>query len=130
MTGLTWRRPNPTGAETTSRPLGRVRSACAGTFGLLDIGENATRAFQIAGADVGQRDRPRGPLQQPRAEAILQRRNQPGHAGGRQPELARRRGKTLEVGHRDKGLHGVDAIHNIISYAATMKCQYDGLFKY
>ena len=36
-------------------------------FGLLDIGKNATRAFQITCADIGQRDLPGGPLQQPRA---------------------------------------------------------------
>src|SRR5229473_2833085 len=61
---------------------------------------------------------------------ILQRRNQPGNARGRQPEFARRRCKTLEVSHRDKGLHGVDAIHGIISYIAIMKCQSGRLFKF
>ena len=59
------------------RPL-RLRRA----FGFLDIGEYPSDTFQIARADVGQRDLPRGPLQQPRAETILQRRNQPRHARG------------------------------------------------
>jgi len=31
---------------------------------------------------------------------------------------------------RDKGLHGVDAIHGIISYIAIMKCQLSGLLKF
>src|SRR6266851_1401760 len=61
---------------------------------------------------------------------ILQRRDQPGHARGRQTEFARRRCKTLKVSHRDKGLHGVDAIHGIISYIAMTKCQCGGLFKF
>ena len=53
-------------------------------------------AFQIARADIGQRHRARGSLQQPRAEAILQRRDQPRHAGRRQPQFARRRRETRE----------------------------------
>jgi hypothetical protein len=36
----------------------------------------------------------------------------------------------VEVGHRDKGLHGVDAIHGIISYIAMIKCQSGGLFNF
>jgi hypothetical protein len=103
--------------------------ALGSPLGFLDIGENTACALQIAGADIGQRHLPRGPLQQPRAETLLQRRDQPRHARGRQPKLARRRRKTLEVGHRDKGLHGVDAIHGIISYIAMMKCQSGRLFK-
>src|SRR5437899_927099 len=98
-------------------------------FGFLDITENSSDTLQIARADVGQRHVPRGPLQQPRAETVLQRRNQPRHARRRQPEFARRRRKTLKVGHRDKGLHGVDAIHGIISYIAMMKCQSRVLFQ-
>jgi hypothetical protein len=92
-------------------------------LGFLDIDEDAPDPLQIACAGVGQRHLPRGPLQQPRAEAFLQGRDQPGHARRRQPELARGRGKTLEIRDCDKGLHGVEAIHLTISYPATMKCQ-------
>ena len=108
-------RPKPIGAETTSRPLGCDPLRLRGNFGFLDIGEDAAGALQIARADIGQRHRARGPLQQPRAETILQRRDQPGHAGWRQAEFAGGRRKALEVGDRDKGGHGVDAIHGIIS---------------
>src|SRR6476646_3027311 len=101
------------------RPL-RLRRA----FGFLDIGENPPDPFQIARADIGQRHLPRGPLQQPRAETFLQRRDQPRHARGRQPEFAGGRRKPLKVGHRDKGLHGV------VSYLAMMKCQSGRLFKF
>src|SRR6476659_10070346 len=107
------------------RPLRLCRA-----FGFLDIGENPPDPFPVARADVGQRHLPRGPLQQPRAQTFLQRRNQPRHARGRQPEFARGRRKPLKVGHRDKGLHGVDAIHGIVSYLAMMKCQSGRLFKF
>ncbi len=46
-------------------------------FGFLDITENAARAFQVARTDIGQRHRPRGPLQQPRAKMLFQRGDQP-----------------------------------------------------
>ena len=106
------------------QPPARPRAfALDRAFGFLDIGEDAPDPLEIARADIGQRHRPRGPLQQPRAETVLQRRDQPRHARRRQPQLARRRRKTPEVGDGDKGLHGVDAIHGIISYIAMMKCQ-------
>ena len=122
-TGLTWRRPNPSGAETTSRPLGRVRSPSAAPSASSTSAKDAPGALQIAGAGIGQRHRPRGPLQQPRAEALLQRRDQPRHRRRRQAELARRRRKALQIGDGDEGLHGVETIHGIISYIAIMKCQ-------
>ena len=53
--------------------------ALGGALGLLDITEDAPDPLQIAGADIGQGQEWRGPLQQPRAEALLQRRDQPGH---------------------------------------------------
>jgi hypothetical protein len=105
-------------------PSARPRAFALGrAFGFLDITENTAGALQIAGADIGQRHRSRGPLQKPRAEAILQRRHQPRHRRRRQAELASRRRKTPEIGDGDEGLHGVDAIHGIISYIAIMKCQ-------
>ena len=79
ISGLTCRRPNPTGADTTSRPLGRVRSPSAAPSASSISAEYAPGPLQIAGADIGQRHRPGGPLQQPRAETILQRRDQPRH---------------------------------------------------
>jgi hypothetical protein len=50
-----------------------------------------------------------------RAPPLLQRRDQPRYARGRQAKFARRRRKTLQVGHRGKGLHGVDTVHGIVS---------------
>src|SRR6202040_3252538 len=61
---------------------------------------------------------------------ILECRHQPRHARRRDAEFTGRRRKPLKVGHRDKGLHGVDAIHGIISYIAMMNCQSEGLFKF
>ena len=49
-----------------------------GNFGFLDVRKDAAGALQIARPYVGQRHRARGPLQQPRAEAILQCGDQPG----------------------------------------------------
>jgi hypothetical protein len=37
--------------------------ALGSTFGLLDIAENSPHPLQIAGAGIGQRDLPGGPLQ-------------------------------------------------------------------
>jgi len=54
------------------QPSTRPRALAFGrTLGLLDIGENAPDTLQIPRADIGQRDLPRGPLQQPGAETIL-----------------------------------------------------------
>ena len=62
------------------QPSTRQRAlALGGAFGLLDIAENAPHPLQVARADIGQRDLPGGPLQQPRAKAVLQRCNQPRH---------------------------------------------------
>jgi len=119
MIGLTWQ------PAARPRPLSLGRA-----FGFLDIGEDAPGALEIAGPDIGQRHGPRRPLQQPRAETLFQRRDQPRHRRGRQAELARRGRKTLEVGDSDKGLHGVDAVHSIIAYPAMMKCQSGRLLKF
>ena len=68
----------------------------ARTLGLLDIGKGYA-APAPGGERVPtsvKRHRARGPLQQPRAEALLQRRDQPGHPRRRQAELAGRRRKA------------------------------------
>jgi hypothetical protein len=94
--------------------------ALDGVLSLLDIGQNPPRPLQVTGACVGQRHLPRGPLQQPRAKAVLQRRNQPRDARRRQAKLARRGGKAPQVGHRDEGLHGIDPVHPTIAYLAIV----------
>ncbi len=85
--------------------------ALGGAFGLLDIGKDTPDPFQIARADIGQGHGARGPLQQPRAETLLQCRDRPGHPRGRQAELAGRGRKTLQIRNRDKGLHGIETVH-------------------
>ena len=66
------------------QPSARQRAlALGGAFGFLDIAENAPHPLQITRADIGQRDLPGGPLQEPHAEALFQRRDQPRHGGGR-----------------------------------------------
>ena len=94
-------------------PARRRALGLRGNFGFLDVGEDAAGTLQIAGADIGQRHRARGPLQEPRAETILQCRDHPRHVRWREAELAGGRRKALEVGDRDKGGHGVDAIHGL-----------------
>ena len=37
--------------------------------------------------------------------------------------------KTPQVGHGNKGLHGIDPVHPTIAYSAIVKCQCLGLFK-
>ncbi|MFK4585698.1 hypothetical protein ABIF55_001112 [Bradyrhizobium diazoefficiens] len=116
-----WRRHH----QTSARPVTLFPRRAVG---LLDIGENAPRALQIACADIGQRHLPRGPLQQPGAEMLFQRRDQPRHRRGRQVQLARRRRKAAQIGNGDEHVHGFQAVHGIISYIAMMKCQAGGLF--
>ena len=94
--------------------------ALDGVLRLLDIGQDPPRPLQVTRAGVGQRHLPRGPLQQPRAETILQRRDQPRDARRRQAKPARRGSKTPQVGHGDKGLHGIDPVHRIIAYIAIV----------
>ncbi|MGY4423342.1 hypothetical protein ACVWY2_005791 [Bradyrhizobium sp. JR6.1] len=84
-------------------------------LGLLDVGKDPPRPLQVARAGVGQRHLPRGPLQQPRTEPLLQRRDQPRDGGRRQAELAGGGGKPLEVRHRDERLHGIDPVHGTIA---------------
>ena len=92
--------------------------ALDGVLRLPDIGQDPPRPLQVTRAGVGQRHLPRGPLQQPRAETILQRGDQPRDARRRQAKPARRGSKTPQVGHGDKGLHGIDPVHPIIAYTA------------
>jgi len=111
-------------AETTTAPLGRVRSPSAAPFGLLDIGEDTPGPFQVA----ARRRRSRSRTAWSAATAAQPRRSSSAAtsrvtAGRRQLKLARRRREPLQVGDRDKGLHGVDPVHAIISYDAMMKCQ-------
>ena len=54
--------------------------ALGGAFGLLDIAEDLAGALQVTGAGIRERQGSRGPLQQPGAETVLQRRDQPRHA--------------------------------------------------
>ncbi len=96
-------------------PLRPRALALDGALGLPDIGQNPPRALQVTRASVGQRHLPRGPLQQSRAEAILQSRNQPRDSRRRQAELPGRGGKTSQVGHGDKSLHGIDPVHPTIA---------------
>src|ERR1700732_420374 len=124
--------------ETAKPDRGRDHEAAArprlcslgGACGLLDIGKDTPGALQITRAGIGQCHGPRGPLQQPRAETLFQRRDQPRHPGRRQAELARGGRKAPEVGDGDEGLHGVDTVHGIIAYIAMMKCQSNRLFKF
>ena len=111
--------------QPSARPVALL---ARGAVGLLDIGEDSPRAFEIARADVGQPHLPGGPLQQPRAEMLLQRGDQPRHRRGRQPQLPRRRRKTAEIGDGDEDVHCFEAVHGIIAYTATMKCQAARLF--
>ena len=64
--------------------------------GLL-VGYLETDSFEKARAGVRQRHRARGSLQQPRAKTLLKCRDQPRYGRWRQPQLARRRGKALQV---------------------------------
>ena len=100
--------------------LGACALALDGVLGFLDIGQDAAGALEIARAGVGQRHLPRGPLQKPRAKTVLQRGNQPRDARGRQAKLAGRGGKALQVGHGDKGVHGIDPVHRTIAYLAIV----------
>ncbi len=101
-------------------PLRPGALARDGVLRLPDIGQDPPRALQVARAGVGQRHLPRGPLQQPRAETVLQRGNQPRDARRRQAKPARRGGKTPQVGHGDESLHGIDPVHRIIAYPAIV----------
>src|SRR6185312_2521453 len=62
-------------------------------------------------------------------ETVLQRRHQPRDRRRRQSQSPGGRGKTAEVGHHHESLHGIQAIHGIISYLAIMNCQSGELFK-
>ena len=86
-----------------------------GTFGLLDIRQNPARTLEVARADVGERHRAGGPLQQPGADPLFESGNQPRDIGGRQPHFSCGRRKAPEIGNRDKGGHGIDTVHGTIS---------------
>ena len=121
-------RPDMEAAEADRRrhhqpPARPVALLPCRAVGLLDIGENATRALEIARADVGQGHLSGGPLQQPRAEMLLQRRDQPRHRGRGQPQLSCRGREAAQIGDGDEDMHGFEAVHGIIAYIAMMKCQ-------
>jgi hypothetical protein len=83
-------------------------------LGLLHLGQDAPRPVQVARAGIGEGDGARGPLEQPQAEMLLQRRHLSRDGRGREAEMARGRGEALPVGDGDEGRHGGETVHVLL----------------
>nr|WP_234023437.1 hypothetical protein [Sorangium cellulosum] len=78
--------PSTSGASTRRRPLGALR-ARHGEVRVLELGQDLLAPLVIGGAVVREADAPRGPVQEPHAEPLLEARDDAAHARGRQAEL-------------------------------------------
>lgn len=92
-------------------------------LGLLHLGQDAAGAVEVAGPRIGQLDGAGGPLEQPQAEMLLQRRHLPRDGRGREAEMPRGGREALAVGDGDEGRHGGETVHGIIADRARIKCQ-------
>ena len=79
--------------------------------GLLDIGKDLDGAVVIGPAHLGQADLPRGAVEQPRAEPVLQRLDMVAHHRRRHVEPASGRGKSAAIRHPDEGRQTGQPIH-------------------
>jgi hypothetical protein len=91
-----------------------------GAIGLVDGGQDAPRALQIARPGVGQRDLARRALQKLDAKPFFKGRDEPRHRRGRKLETSRSGGKSAQLGDRDERRDGFESIHSIISASAIV----------
>ena len=80
-------------------------------LGLVDIGQDLLAALQVALAGLGQRDAPRGAIQEARAQVRFQVRYRPRGVGGRRIELLGGRGETARIDHAHEHTHVLKRIH-------------------
>jgi hypothetical protein len=79
--------------------------------GGLVVGQQPPGPFGQVAAGLGGRQAAGGALDQPRAHPLFQRRQGPGHGGGRAPQLAPGRRQAAGVDHRDQQGQLVQTIH-------------------
>ena len=103
--------PAATGAVTVSRPRG---AALAGRddVGFLEIGQHAPAGDGIALARLAQLERPRGPMQQLRADMVFKEGDCAADRGGRLAEPAPGAGEAALVEGSHEHFHRIDAVHH------------------
>ena len=83
-----------------------MRAACFHA-GLFDLFETHPAVLEVAFARFGERQAPRGAVQQTRLEMVFKLRNQPRHLCRRGVGLLRGSGKAAGIDDPDKGLHRI-----------------------
>ena len=83
-----------------------------GALGVVDVGEDPAGSLEVARTRVRERHGPRGPLQEPDRELLLERGDQAGDHRRRDPEAPGGGGEALQLGDGDERRHGGEAVHD------------------
>ena len=76
---------------TRNSPRGSLCNSLGGAFGVLELGENAPALLIEGAAGFGDADPPRGAVEKPRAEPLLELQHMLAGRGARQAEPLGRR---------------------------------------
>src|SRR6185369_14999064 len=94
----------------------------------LDVAEHALAEGEIGRALVGEAERTRRAVQQPRAEPRFKIADVTRHQRARQTELARGYSEGAGAHHAHEALHGAELVQALISsFYATILCRFSGL---
>src|SRR5262249_17546316 len=103
------------GGGVDAQRAARHRLQGAGdVVGLSDVGEDQHGAVVIGAADFGETDFSCGPVEQPRAQPVLQRLHVVAHHGGGHVELGAGGGETAAFDDLTEDLKTGEPIHGII----------------
>ena len=103
--------PKLTGALSRRVPRGVGLQAADRKLGLLGLGDDPGAALVERLADLGQREAPRGAVEQARAQAVLEPRDRFADRRARHAELRGRAGEALRLDHAREHRHAGQLVH-------------------
>ena len=103
--------PKLTGALSRRMPRGARLQAADRKLGVLGLGDDPGAALVEGLADLGQRQPPRGAVEQPRAQAVLEPGDRLADRRARHAELRRRGGEALRLDHAREHRHAGQLVH-------------------
>ena len=120
--GATCMRPNRSGAATASVPDGAARSSCAARSASPRSAMILRARSRKRCSRLGQADRPRGPLQQPGAQVLLEACDLTRDHRRRHAQPPRGGRESAGVANGDERRNGVEPVH-IIAISAIISCR-------
>jgi hypothetical protein len=105
------RHPKAMGHIDAQQAAGLGLGAADAGFDGIDFGEDHADLVEIGAALGGQADPPRGSLQEPGAQPVLQPPDQLAHTRRRQVQAFGRRGEAAGFGYRNEDLHLLQPAH-------------------